>query len=604
MQKQINYYSRDFKSIRSDLINFVKNHYPDTYVDFNDASIGMMLLELNAATGSMLSFNTDRVAQETMIDSAQERKSVYNLSRTFGLKIPNKIPSVTICDISVDIPVLFDSFDISYCPILIRGAQVVGNGLIFELSNDVDFSSPYSQYGVPNRKILPNVDSNGVIVSYTLIKREIVTNGQTKYFKKIITESDTKPFLQIVLPESDVISVDSLITLNGTNYSRLPTLLEWLNESNKWYEVESLAEQSIFTTDYQTNADTNILVGKWKKVNRRFITENTDRGYTIIRFGNGVVDTSTNNEYVSDSSQILEMLDNQINKYSLGEKPTLNTTMFIKYRTGGGIRTNVGSNVLTSFGDVNLIVNGVDGNKNTKVRSSLKVTNPLPALGGRDELSVTEVRNLTKFNFVSQNSCIKLPDYYNRVMLMNKGFGAPYRVSVVKNDNKVEIITMGLDSSSKLSNVSTSTLKENIANYLQRYKGINDYVIVSDGKIINIGVEVKLFINKFSDRSEITDSAVQLIKNYFAENQYFGQNLYLSNLYEVLNNIGGVLNVVDVKVFNKIDPSFYSLNKSSMPIKNTSTLELNLDEMKTIFVNFNEIYEIKYINDIKVSFIY
>ena len=100
----INYISRNYADIRSELVNMVRQYYPDIFNDFNDASVGMMLLELNAAVGDMLSFNTDRMFQETQIDYAQQRSSVLSMARTFGLKIPGKRPTITIVDFSVTVP--------------------------------------------------------------------------------------------------------------------------------------------------------------------------------------------------------------------------------------------------------------------------------------------------------------------------------------------------------------------------------------------------------------------------------------------------------------------------------------------------------------------
>lgn len=108
----VNYSSRNFVDIRTDLINYVKQYYPDIFNDFNDASVGMMLLELNAAVGDMLSFNTDRMFAETQIDYAKERKSLLSIARTFGLKIPWKRASATIVDLTVTVPVFGDSFEI------------------------------------------------------------------------------------------------------------------------------------------------------------------------------------------------------------------------------------------------------------------------------------------------------------------------------------------------------------------------------------------------------------------------------------------------------------------------------------------------------------
>lgn len=213
MAQNVNYTSRNFADIRVDLVNMVKKYYPDIFNDFNDASVGMMLLELNAAVGDMLSFNTDRMFQETQIDYAKERNSILSMARTFGLKVPGKRPSVTIVDFSVTVPAFGDTFDASYAPIIVAGAQVTGAGKMFETINDIDFSSPFASGGIPNRTIIPNFLPNGNVANYTLTKREIVVNGFTKIYKQILTASDVRPFLEVILPDSDVLSVDSIIAL-------------------------------------------------------------------------------------------------------------------------------------------------------------------------------------------------------------------------------------------------------------------------------------------------------------------------------------------------------------------------------------------------------
>ena len=229
MPKKINYYSRNFADVRQELISFVKQYYPAIFNDFNDASVGMMLLELNAAVGDMLSFQTDRMFQETQIDFAQERSSILSMARTFGLKIPGKRASVTIADFSVVVPVLGDTFDVSYAPVITRGAQISGAGKVFETSEDIDFTSPFTTGGVPNRLVIPNLDNNNNIINYTLTKRELVTNGVTKIQSRIVTDSDVRPFLEVVLPDDNVLSINSVIALEGTNFTTNPTTAEFYN---------------------------------------------------------------------------------------------------------------------------------------------------------------------------------------------------------------------------------------------------------------------------------------------------------------------------------------------------------------------------------------
>ena len=113
--KKINYLARNFADVRNELFDFIKKYYPEIFNDFNDASLGTMLVELNAAVGDMLSFHTDRMFNETQIDYAQERKSLLAMARTLGVKIPGLRPSVTLVDFSVQVPPFGDTFDSDIC---------------------------------------------------------------------------------------------------------------------------------------------------------------------------------------------------------------------------------------------------------------------------------------------------------------------------------------------------------------------------------------------------------------------------------------------------------------------------------------------------------
>lgn len=591
----INYTSRNFADIRTDLVNMVKQYYPDIFNDFNDASVGMMILELNAAVGDMLSSNTDKMFQETQIDYAQERKSVLAMSRTFGLKIPGKRPSVTIVDFSVTVPVFGDSFDITYAPVIRAGAQVSGAGKVFETSDDIDFASPFTKGGIPNRTIIPNLDNNNKITNYTLTKREIVINGYTKIFKRIIQSSDVKPFLEIILPEDNVLSIDSMISIGGTNYTTEPSLDDFLNLDNRWFEVDALAEDKVFIEDNQTISDNaGIMPGKWISVTRKFIREYTDLGFTKIILGGGTIDTNSLCDFDSNT-ELVNQIGDFINNMSLGVTPTANTTMFIKYRVGGGNQTNVGPNVLTSVGQVNMTVLGSDVTINNKVRNSLKVNNLFPALGGKDVPSVEEVRNMVRYNFASQNRAVTIKDYQTRIAMMDGNFGVPFRSGIFEEQNKIKVYVLGLDSDSKLTNSLTSTLKENISNYLANYRMLNDYVHVTNGRIINLGFEIDLFVDKKIPQSQIMSNVISVTQSYFDINKFhMGENIYISNLIEKINNVGGVLNVIDLRVYNKIGQGKYSLNEISQPYLDNTTRQIDITTDYTLFGEPTSMYEIKY----------
>jgi hypothetical protein len=594
MAQRVNYTSRNFADIRADLVNMVRQYYPDIFNDFNDASVGMMLLELNAAVGDMLSFNTDRMFQETQIDYAQERSSILSMARTFGLKIPGKRPSVTIVDFSVTIPVLGDTFDVSYAPIIEAGAQVNGAGKVFETVYDIDFSSPFSVGGVPNRLIIPNFNSNGTLVNYTLTKREFVINGYTKVFKRIITTADVRPFLEVTLPDDNVLSIDSVITLDGTNYVSEPTADDFLNLDYRWFEVDALAEDKVFVEDLNSVSDNlSIRPGKYIKVNKRFITEFTDLGFLKMIFGGGTQDTSSLCDF-DVNANLVNQIGDFINNLSLGITHSPNTTLFVKYRVGGGADTNLGQGVINTVGLMNMYVNGADNAQNNAVKTSLVVNNPLPALGGRDEPSVEEIRNLVRYNFSAQNRAVTIKDYQSRIALMPSKFGVPFRTGVFEEQNKIKVYIMGLDSDGKLNNSSTSTLKENIATYLSDYRMLNDYVEITNGRIVNLSFQIDLFIDKKYPQSQIISQVVNAVNNYMSINNFdMGENVYLSNLLETINNVGGVLNVIDLRVYNNVGGK-YSVNEISQPYIDDATREIDITDNYTLFGEPTTMFEIKY----------
>jgi hypothetical protein len=597
MPKKLNYYSRNFADFRTELINFVRQYYPDIFSDFNDSSIGTMLIELNAGVADVLSFHTDRMFQETQIDYAQERRSLLALARTYGLKIPNKRPSITIIDWSCTVPVLGDTFDVNYAPLIRRGSQGVGAGRTFEAIEDVDFSSPYSSGGIPNRLIIPNLDTNGNILNYTLVKREIAINGITKIYRYDVSAQDSRPFFELFLPDNDVLNVEQVISLQGTSYNATPTLNQFLNFNDRWFEVQALAENKIFIEDTTKVSDrAGVKPGRWINITRKFITEFTDKGFCKLIFGSGTIDTTSLVSFCTPSiAQQITQIGDFINTNALGEVLKPNTTLFVKYRIGGGASTNLGPNTITTVGFVDVSVTGPNNAINQTVKNSIKVNNPIPALGGADPLDIEQIRALIRYNFTAQNRCVTIKDYKSRILLMPGEYGVPYRTNVVEEQNKIVVSLLTLGTDGKLSNQSTNTLKENIAEYLADYRMLNDFVVLKDGKIYNLKFEIDLYIDSAYSKSEIVTNVVSTVYTYLnIINHDMGENIYLGQLIENINNIAGVLNVIDIRVFNKVGGGQYSLNEVSQPLKNSTTREIDLLGEFTLFADPDSMFEIKY----------
>jgi hypothetical protein len=183
-------------------------------------------------------------------------------------------------------------------------------------------------------------------------------------------------------------------------------------------------------------------------------------------------------------------------------------------------------------------------------------------------------------------------------------FGVPFRTGVWEERNKINVYILALDSATKLTTESTSTLKQNIAEYLADYRMINDYVTVKNGRVINLGFEVDIFADKATPKGEVISGVISSVTQYFDINKWdMGDNIYISQLVENINNVAGVLNVTDLRVFNKVNENGkYSLNEISQPYIDDATRQIDLLGRYTLFGAPNAMFEIKFPNkDIKVT---
>lgn len=600
MSKKISYATRDFAGLRQELVNLTNDFYPELIKNTNDASIFSVLLDLNAAVADNLHFHIDRVWQETMLDFAQQKQSLFHIAKTYGLKIPGNRPSVALCDFSINVPVSGDKENLEYLGILRSGAQISGAGQIFETVEDIDFSSPFNSKGEPNRLKIPNFDGNNRLISYTITKREAVVNGVTRIYRRVITELDQKPFFKIFLPEQNVLGVVSVIHKEGTTFGLNPTSSEFTSSPNKWYEVKTLMQDKVFIKDPTKISDRdNFIPGSYLPVTNKFITEYTPEGYFSMTFGSGTVDPMTNlDNFMNDNLKV--SLGSYLNNLSLGAVPKVNTTLFVKYRIGGGKDSNVGVNVINSIDNIEFDVNGPVSNINTQVINSLRVTNVTPAVGGADQPGIDEIRNMISYNFASQNRAVTLNDYRSVIENMPPTFGAPAKVNVIEEDNKIKVKLLSYDTDGNLSNYVSNTLKENISEYVSQYRMVNDFVEIESGEVIDLGLEIDVVIDRNELESDIVKSVVQKIIEYFSINKRkMGDPLFVGELFKEIGLISGVVNVIDIRVFNKVGGE-YSLAEVSQSYKDDITKEILQQDM-TIYMKSNQIYQIRFPNkDVRV----
>jgi len=595
-EKKISYTVRDFQGVRTELINFTRTYYPDLVQNFNDAGIFSVMLDLNAAVTDNLNYQIDRSIQETVLQFAQQKNSVFNIARTYGLKVPGQRPSVALVDFSITVPAFGDREDLRYCGVLRRGSQVNGAGQPFETVYDIDFASPINAEGSPNRVKIPNFDSSGKLLSYTIVKREVVVNGITKVFKRVITPNDVRPYLELFLPEKNVLGITSALLKPGTQYSTIPNPQDFLTIGpERWFEVDALVQDRVFVEDPTKVSDQpGIKVGTYITTSNKFISEYTPQGFCKLTFGGGNISAEEQlREFARDGKGF--DLSRYTNNYAMGAALTSNSTLFVQYRIGGGLSSNVGINTINQIGTVSFAVNGPSQSANVNVINSLQCNNVTAAIGGANPPTTEDVRNMVSFNFAAQNRAVTVNDYNSILRTMPAQFGAPAKVAITEENNKIRIKMLSYDSSGTLTNVVSNTLKQNVANYLSNYRMINDYISIEAAETIDLAVTVDVVLDNSQNQGAIIAKTIQIVSEFFNPLvRNLGQNVNISELRRLIQSENGIVSINDISFFNQVGGQ-YSSSQTSMPYSDPLTRQIQ-PSADTLFATPTQIYQIRYPN--------
>ena len=250
-ERKISYLARNYDDYRNAILDITRKYYSDVFDHLNDASVGSWIVDIAADMGDNLSYNIDRAYQETSLDSANDRNSLMDIARTQGCKITGKKAAIVEVELSCELPLNrqgstsdgdLSQADESYAPIVKRGTLFSTGLQTFELSEDVDFSQQFNENGISNRQIIPTRDSNGNIISYLYKKLAIATAGQSKIYKKIITNSDLQPFMEVQLEDADILGVESIIVKEGTTIVDDPYIEEFYVDEEEYLDKKSYGD--------------------------------------------------------------------------------------------------------------------------------------------------------------------------------------------------------------------------------------------------------------------------------------------------------------------------------------------------------------------------
>lgn len=572
LKKDIKYLNKDFTQIKQSLMDFAKVYYPNTYKDFNEASVGMMFIEMAAYLGDVLSYYIDYQFKESLLSDAAERRNIIDCAKILGYRAKVTTPSTTTLDVYQLLPAIPDSSgsmvpDMKYAQIIKPYMTTTSDtGVSFITNTPVDFT--VDTKNDPLEISVYQRNSSGIPEFYVLKKSAPASAGQI--VERQVVVGDPSAFFKIQLAETNVIGILDMYDSDG----------------NRWYETDYLAQdlvplevENIYKNDVDLSQyrDTTPFLMQFLRTSRRFVTGVNSDNTTFIEFGSGtniedddliIPNTNTiTNPYAVGTMNVSYDPANFLTSKSYGQAPG-NTTLTIRYLVGGGVASNVNANSITNlsqvefFGDITeLSVN--EQNLTSTIRNSIKVNNPVPAVGGREAETDEEIRNNALANNSSQNRAVTRQDYVVRAYSMPSKFGSIAKAyaeadsaigtavnSAGANPLAVNLYILCYDSNKRLI-ASNDALRQNLKNYIDQYRILTDSVNLLDGFVINIGVEFSIIVDRNYNKKDVLANCLQLAQSYFnIDNAQFSQPINLSRLELEIGKVEGVQSVTSLKVKN------------------------------------------------------
>jgi hypothetical protein len=598
VSKEVNYLGRDFTDIRNNLIEFAKNYFPNQYNDFNEASPGMMFVEMASYVGDVLNYYVDNQFRETLLQYAEERKNVLAIAQSYGYKPKLATPSTVELTVSVEVPAKSDGVggfiaDLDYAGVLSANSQAVaGNGTEFTLLDDVNFKASSSLDRMGVQLLDPGTGTEPTL--FRLTKKVLAKSGIRE--SEEFSFANAKEFDKIVLSNEKVTEIISVTD----------------SSANKFYEVPFLAQDTIFETEQNTalsdpdlgefETDTPYLL-KLIKSSRRFTTYVRDDNKMELRFGSGVSDNADeeiipNPDNVGSSlgfgvSRLDESFDpsNFLKTQTFGLAPS-NTTLTVTYNYGGSVEDNVASNSITSFSRKNYTISatGLDSTKKSTSEASLKVTNEGPASGGSSSETLTQIKENAAAYFNAQNRAVTKADYITRAYSLPQKYGNIAKAYIVQDeqlelDGQLQFIDgqvvdtrtatkqpnplalnmylLGYNADKKLVALNRA-VKQNLKTYLSQYRILTDAINIKDGYVINIGVKFNIIVKRGYNKNDVLFKSIQVVKDFFAPDKWqMNQPIVLSDLAYQISLVDGVVSLVPPEVNNPNRDLILIENKNS-----------------------------------------
>ena len=552
IQKQVNYFSKDFSEFRQNLVNFLKTYYKNQFIDYDESDPGIMFLEMCAYTGDVLSYYLDQQFKESILLYSTEQKNITQLAQSLGYKprltVPSKV-KLTVYQLVPATGVTEKEPNYDYSFVIKQGAIVSDGVTEFRTLGDVDFT--IDTQVSPREVSVYSVDVSDDPEFFLLKKTVYAKSGNLE----TVTFDFTDPIQYNKVQIDDAEFIDILDVYDNNNA--------------RWYEVDYLAQDTIFVELQNTDIDTPDLyqyaddapyILKLKRVPKRFIVRINEDNKIDLRFGSGVLsnnddeflpnpqDVGLGTVFGQDKMNYEYNIANFLYTNSYGEVPS-NVTLTVRYFKGGGIQTNVQPNKITTIIDTDIVTkpNLTDSIKEY-CKNSIAVNNLEAASGGRGAETPDEIRNNAIANFASQKRVVIDKDYIFRTLTMPSRFGSIAKAYPQKNptsQNNIDLYTLGYNNNKKLTTANYA-IKKNLGTYLNQYRILTDTINIYDAYPINIKVSFEIAVLPGYNGKEVIYNCINVLKDYFnIDNWTINKPIKRIEIINLLANTTGVQSVFD-----------------------------------------------------------
>ena len=551
-----NYLAKDFQSFRNELYSHAKLFFSDKIQDFTEPGLGGLLLDMASYVGDTMSFYLDHQFNELNWSTAIENRNIKRHLRNAGVKARGANPSVVMIKLYFELPAETVNGETIPKRNLLPTVQssttfVSSDGVSFMMVDDVDFSEKDSTGKYLYESVVVETDASLNPTSFVVVRNALAISGVRKQ-ESFTIPNVSKPFRKITLPDENVTAVISVKDSDG----------------NEYYEVESLTQDTVFKRIENVSIDKDDVAYNLEVIPApyRFINNyDYDTKLTAIQFGSGDALT-TDNDLLPDPSELALPLygkktfarfsidpNKLMQTQTLGISPR-NTTLSVSYRAGGGLKHNVGSETIRTITKLFLKFPKTAGSSEAAaVRSSIDVTNPLPAMDGDRAPTLEDLRSQIPAARNSQSRIITKPDLISRIYTLPNEFGRVYRVGIRPNPinslaSQIFIISRGKDASLKMS---SDTLKKNLRRYLNEFRAVSDAYDILDARIINFGIEIDVVANPNANKGQVAQTIISRLTSLLSlERMQIDQPIATSDIINSIINSEGVVSLINHKITN------------------------------------------------------